>query len=350
MKKIKIKNYEIGKNFPPFIIAEAGINHNGDLKKALKMIDIAKNAGVQAIKFQTYDATQMIVNKKLKYSYKSQGKKITESMLDMFERCEFSKTQWYKIKKYCDKKKIMFLSTPQNPSDLELLLDIGIHAIKIGSDDFTNLSLIKKFSNSKLPIILSCGMSTLKEIKTSLSYIDYKKYPVMLLLTTSEYPTYPENANLLRFNSLSKIFPDLILGYSDHTQGNVAACMAVAFGARIFEKHFTIDHNLPGPDHWFSAEPDQLHDWANSINNAYKSLGKTKILPTRNELKMKKIARRCPVALTEINKFDNLDENNIGLRRSGNGLEAKTILKIHGKKAKRKILKGKLIKLEDFDQ
>ena len=212
MKKIKIKNYEIGKNFPPFIIAEAGINHNGDLKKALKMIDIAKNAGVQAIKFQTYDATQMIVNKKLKYSYKSQGKKITESMLDMFERCEFSKTQWYKIKKYCDKKKIMFLSTPQNPSDLELLLDIGIHAIKIGSDDFTNLSLLKKFSNSKLPIILSCGMSTLKEIKTSLSYINYKKYPVMLLLTTSEYPTYPENANLLRFNSLSKIFPDLILG------------------------------------------------------------------------------------------------------------------------------------------
>jgi sialic acid synthase SpsE len=267
----------------------------------------------------------------------------------MFERCEFSKTQWYKIKKYCDKKKIMFLSTPQNPSDLELLLDIGIHAIKIGSDDFTNLSLIKKFSNSKLPIILSCGMSTLKEIKTSLSYIDYKKYPVMLLLTTSEYPTYPENANLLRFNSLSKIFPDLILGYSDHTQGNVAACMAVAFGARIFEKHFTIDHNLPGPDHWFSAEPDQLHDWTNSINNAYKSLGKSKILPTRNELKLKKIARRCPVALTEINKFDNLDENNIGLRRSGNGLEAKTILKIHGKKAKRKILKGKLIKLEDFD-
>ena len=349
MKKIKIKNYEIGKNFPPFIIAEAGINHNGDLKKALKMIDIAKNAGVQAIKFQTYDATQMIVNKKLKYSYKSQGKKITESMLDMFERCEFSKTQWYKIKKYCDKKKIMFLSTPQNPSDLELLLDIGIHAIKIGSDDFTNLSLIKKFSNSKLPIILSCGMSTLKEIKTSLSFIDYKKYPVMLLLTTSEYPTYPENANLLRFNSLSKIFPDLILGYSDHTQGNVAACMAVAFGARIFEKHFTIDHNLPGPDHWFSAEPDQLQDWANSINNAYKSLGKSKILPTRNELKLKKIARRCPVALTEINKFDNLDENNIGLRRSGNGLEAKTILKIHGKKAKRKISKGKLIKLEDFD-
>lgn len=348
MKKIKIKNYEIGKNFPPFTIAEAGINHNGDLKKALKMIDIAKNAGVQAIKFQTYNATQMIVNKKLKYSYKSQGKKITESMLDMFERCEFSKTQWYKIKKYCDKKKIMFLSTPQNPNDLELLLDIGIHAIKIGSDDFTNLSLIKKFSNTNLPIMLSCGMSTLKEIKTTLSYIDYKKYPIVLLLTTSEYPTYAENANLLKFNTLSKTFPDLILGYSDHTRDNIAACMAVAFGARIFEKHFTINHNLPGPDHWFSADPIQIKDWNNSIHTAYKSLGTSKVLPTMNELKMKKIARRCPVALENIDKLDILTETNVGLRRAGNGLEAKTIFQIHGKKAKRKITKGKILGVNDF--
>jgi len=191
-------------------------------------------------------------------------------------------------------------------------------------------------------------MSTLKEIKTSLSYIDYKKYPVMLLLTTSEYPTYPQNTNLLKFDTLSKTFPDLILGYSDHTEGNVAACMAIAFGAHIFEKHFTIDHNLPGPDHWFSADPNQLHDWVNSINNAYKSLGTSKILPTKNELKMKKIARRCPVALRNINRFDVLDESNVGLRRSGNGLEAKTILKIHSKKAKRRISKGKLLELGDF--
>ena len=348
MKKIQIKNYQIGMKFPPFIIAEAGINHNGDLKKALQMIEVAKNAGAHAIKFQTYDATQMVADKKLKYSYMSQGKKITESMLEMFQRCEFSKTEWYKIKKKCDRKKIMFLSTPQNPSDLELLLKIGIYAIKVGSDDFTNLPLIKKFSESKLPIILSCGMSTLKEIKTTLSHINYKKYQVILLLTTSEYPTISQNANLLKFNTLSKTFPDLILGYSDHTEGNVAACIAIAFGARVFEKHFTLDHDLPGPDHWFSADPNQLKDWINSINIAYESLGTSKILPTKNELKMKKITRRCPVALKDIELFDILDESNVGLRRSGNGLEAKTILKIHGKKAKRKIPKDMLLSLGDF--
>ena len=348
MKKITIKNFHIGIDLSPFIIAEAGINHNGDLKKALKMIKIAKIVGAHAIKFQTYHATEMVSDKKLKYSYKSQGKKVTESMLEMFQRCEFSKNQWQEIKKNCNKNKIMFLSTPQNPNDLDLLLELGIHAIKIGSDDFTNLPLIKKFSESKLPIILSCGMSTLKEISTTLSYIDYKRYPVILLLTTSEYPTYPQNTNLLKFNTLSKTFPDLILGYSDHTEGNVASSMAVAFGARVFEKHFTIDHNLPGPDHWFSADPNQLKDWINSINIAYRSLGTSKIVPTKNELKMKKITRRCPVALKDIELSDILYESNVGLRRSGSGLESKTILKIHGKKAKRKILKGMLLSLGDF--
>jgi len=348
MKQIKIKNHIIAKDRPPFIIAEAGINHNGDIKNALKMIKIAKTAGAHAIKFQTYTATEMICNKKLKYSYKSQGKKITESMLEMFQRCEFSKIQWHKIKKNCDKNKIMFLSTPQNPSDLNLLLEIKIHAIKIGSDDFTNLSLIRNFSQSKLPIILSCGMSTLKEIKTTLSHINYKQYPIVLLLTTSEYPTLPENTNLLKFNTISKIFPNLILGYSDHTIGNIASSIAVGFGARVFEKHFTLDNNLPGPDHWFSTNPNQLKDWVNSINIAYKSLGKSKILPTKNELKMKNIARRCPVALKNINKGDILDENNVGLRRVENGLEAKIILKIHGKKSKRKILKDTIVRVSDF--
>ena len=173
---------------------------------------------------------------------------------------------------------------------------------------------------------------------------------IILLQCTSKYPCSIESLNLSVIPKMKSKY-NLPIGFSDHSVDPIIApLVSIGLGATVIEKHFTIDKNLPGPDHWFSAEPDQLHDWANSINNAYKSLGKTKILPTRNELKMKKIARRCPVALTEINKFDNLDENNIGLRRSGNGLEAKTILKIHGKKAKRKISKGKLIKLEDFDQ
>ena len=219
MNIIKIGNFSIGINLTPFVVCEAGINHNGKLQKALKMIEVAKKAGANAIKFQTYDANQMIVNKSLKYSYKSQGKKITESMLDMFQRCEFSNDEWFKIKQMCDKQKIMFLSTPQNPSDLDLLLKIGIPAIKIGSDDFTNIHLLKNFIRTKLPLILSCGMATLKEIKTTLTAIgSLKNYPTILMLTTSEYPTPIQNANLLKFKTLSKLYPKLLLGYSDHTQ------------------------------------------------------------------------------------------------------------------------------------
>ena len=349
MNIIKIGNFSIGINLTPFVVCEAGINHNGKLQKALRMIEVAKKAGANAIKFQTYDANQMIVNKSLKYSYKSQGKKITESMLDIFQRCEFSNDEWFKIKLMCDKQKIMFLSTPQNPSDLDLLLKIGIPAIKIGSDDFTNIHLLKNFIRTKLPLILSCGMATLKEIKTTLTAIgSLKNYPTILMLTTSEYPTPIQNANLLKFKTLSKLYPKLLLGYSDHTQGNLAACIALAFGARVFEKHFTLDKNLPGPDHWFSANPYELKDWIDSINISYELLGSSEVKPTKNESKMKIIARRCPVTLKTIQKNDILDENNVGLRRAGNGLEAKMIFQIYGKKAKQKILIGSLLSNGDF--
>ena len=349
MNTIKIGNYHIGENFPPFIVAEAGINHNGEIHKALKMIEIAKKADANAIKFQTFDATKMIASRSLKYSYKSQGKKITESMLDMFQRCEFSDDQWFKIKQKCDQQKIIFLSTPENPSDLDLLLEIGIPAIKVGSDDFTNIQLLKNFTRTKLPLILSCGMATLKEIKTTLSTIvSTKKYPTILMLTTSEYPTPAENANLLKFKTISKLYPKLILGYSDHTQDNLAASMSVAFGARVFEKHFTLDKNFRGPDHWFSANPGELTDWVDSIKKSYQLLGSDEVKPTKSELKMKIIARRCPVALKTIQKNEIFHEDNVGLRRAGNGLESKIILKILGKKSKRKISKGSLLSNSDF--
>lgn len=349
LNTIKIKNRSIRIDSPPFVVAEAGINHNGEFKKALKMIEIAKKSGADAIKFQTYDATKMIANKSLKYSYKSQSKKITESMLDMFQRCEFSNDEWFKIKRKCDKEKIIFLSTPENPSDLDLLLKIGIPAIKVGSDDFTNLQLLKNFARTKLPLILSCGMATLKEIRITLSTIgSLKNYPTILMLTTSEYPTVAQNANLLKFKTISKLYPKLILGYSDHTQNNFAACMAVAFGARVFEKHFTLDKNLSGPDHWFSANPNELKDWVYSINTSYDSLGSSEVKPTKNELKNKIIFRRCPISLKTIQKNEILDDNNVGLRRAGNGLEAKMIFKILGKKAKRKIFKGSLLSNGDF--
>tara|TARA_B100001105_G_scaffold53161_1_gene40263 strand:- start:30 stop:1070 length:1041 start_codon:yes stop_codon:yes gene_type:complete len=346
MNKLKINNYEISKENSPFIIAEAGINHNGNVERAIEMVRAAKNADVTAIKFQTFKAREFISDSSLTYTYMSQGKSITESQLDLFKRCELSHDDFYKIKKTCDDEKIIFLSTPQNKSDLDFLLELGISAIKVGSDDFTNIPLLKYYSKTKLPIIISCGMATLKEIEETLTTIGtLDGYPTALLLTTSEYPTPPQNVNLQKLRTLSEKFPGIPLGYSDHTQGNLASSIAISFGACIFEKHFTLDNSLPGPDHWFSSNPSNLKVWSDSIKTSYQMMGSSEILPTESEIKMKTIARRSIVALEDIDIGETLNEKNIGLRRPGDGLPPKIFEKLLGKKANKNYEIGDKIEL-----
>ena len=349
MTKIKLNNQLIGHGCQPFIIAEAGINHNGEINKALEMIEVAKKTGLNAIKFQTFKASEFIADTTQTYTYKSQGKEITESMFEMFERCEFSKEEWREIKRKCDQEKILFLSTPQNYSDLELLLDLDIKAIKVGSDDLTNLPLLKKFASTNLPIILSSGMSTLDEVSDALDTIGFSSgYPTILLVTTSQYPTPNEDVNLMKFHTLSKTFSDLLLGFSDHTIGPVASSLACVLGAVFFEKHFTLDCNLQGPDHWFSANPEGLKNWVDSIRTATTMLGSEEVKPTEKEEKMKILARRSIAALCDIKQGELFNQNNIGLRRPGNGLSATMIEEIYGKKSAKKISKGDLLKIGDF--
>ena len=349
MAKIKLNNQMIGHECDPFIIAEAGINHNGKIENALKMIDAAKVSGADAIKFQTFEASGIVADSSLTYTYKSQGKEVTESMFEMFKRYEFSKTEWIKIKQKCDESEILFLSTPENRSDLDLLLELGIPAIKIGSDDFTNIPLLKDFSTTGLPLIISCGMANLSEIQQTLKAIgSLENYPTILMLTTSEYPTISSDVNLSKFKTLSKSFPNIILGYSDHTQGVLASSIAVAFGAKVFEKHFTLDKNLPGPDHWFSEDADGLKNWVDSIRTANIMLGSEEVQPTEKEEKMKILARRSVVALCDIKQSELFTQNNIGLRRPGNGLPAIMIEEMYGKKSTKKISKGDLLKIDDF--
>ncbi len=347
--RFKIDDVIIEKCGVPFIVAEVGINHNGELEKALEMIEVAKSCGVDAIKFQTFKAKEFVNDEKLTYTYKSQGKMVTESQLEMFQRYEFSSDEWAIIKKKCEDEKILFLSTPQNESDLQLLQKIGIPAIKVGSDDLTNLPLLKKYSKTGLPMILSSGMANLKEIDDALREIGaLDDYPTILLVTTSEYPTSPENVNLLKFKTLTEKYPKLILGFSDHTQGTLASSLACAFGAVFFEKHFTLSHELPGPDHWFSEDPKGLKNWVNSIKISYSMLGTKEVRATKNEEEMKVLARRSIVTLFDIEKGDSLDEHNLGLRRPGNGLPPSMFNQICGKKSTKKIPKGKIIELEDF--
>ena len=271
-------------------------------------------------------------------------------MFEMFKRCEFSKTEWIKIKQKCDESEILFLSTPENRSDLDLLLELGIPAIKVGSDDFTNIPLLKDYSTTGLPLIISCGMANLKRNSTNIegNWIigklphNFDAYNVRI----SNYS--PMNVNLLKLKTLSKSFPNIPMGYSDHTQGILASSLAVAFGAKVFEKHFTLDKNLPGPDHWFSEDPEGLKNWVDSIRTATTMLGSEEVKPTEKEEKTKILARRSVVALRDIKHGESFNQNNIGLRRPGNGLPAVMIEEIFGKKSTKKISKGDLLEIGDF--
>ncbi len=349
MTRLKIGNYLIENYGRPFIIAEVGINHNGDLKKALKMIEVAKAAGADCVKFQTFKAKELVTDERLAYTYTSQGKKVTESMLKMFERYEFSEEQWKVIRKKCTKEKIMFLSTPQNETDLIFLKKLGIPAIKIGSDDFTNLPLLKKYASHKLPLILSCGMADQTEVKDSLAAAGSSaRTPLVLLLCTSQYPTPLQDANILKLDTLRKCFPDLVLGFSDHTQGVIAATLAVGLGAVVFEKHFTLDNDLPGPDHWFSENPKTLEHWITSIRAAHIALGSCIIKPTKAEEKMRLLARRSLATLKAIAKGERFTPGNTGLKRPGTGLPPKYFNDIIGRKATRDLCADRLIKKGDY--
>ncbi len=346
---LEIAGRPIGPGCPPFLIAEAGINHNGDFDLACRMIETAKAAGADAIKFQTFKAEEFVGDPNLTYTYQSQGKEVTESMLEMFRRVEFSREEWHGLKAKCDQTGIQFLSTPQNVSDLDLLLEIGLPAIKVGSDDFNNLPLLRQYAQQKLPLILSCGMADLAEVYQALETVGaFHGHPVILLLCTSQYPTPPEDVNLLKLKTLQSAFPFLITGLSDHTQGSLAASTAVGLGACVFEKHFTLDHDLPGPDHWFSADPVELGDWIGAIRTAHTMLGSSLVRPTPAELEMRILARRSVVATREIQPGEVLTEVNTGLRRPGNGLSPSLYPEIIGKKATRPLENGTLLQWGDF--
>ncbi|MGG3887912.1 N-acetylneuraminate synthase family protein [Metabacillus fastidiosus] len=350
-KNIIIGDKEIGKGCRPFTVAEAGINHNGDLDKAFKMIEVAKESGVDAIKFQTFKAEEFVTNINQTYTYLSQGMEVTESMLEMFKRYEFSRDQWYKIKKKCDEVGITFLSTPQNKSDLDLLDEIGISAIKVGSDDFNNTPLLKNYIKTNLPLILSIGMADLLEVYQTLESIGaLKGYPIILLVCTSQYPTLEKDTNLKRISKLMEEFPGIPIGFSDHTQGAIAASVAVGLGACFFEKHFTLDNSLPGPDHWFSENPKTLLAWNQSIQISYEMLGNESIRPTLKEEEMRRIARRYIVAIKDIEKGEGFTEENIGLKRTGEeGLNPYEFETIIGKIATTNIEKGSMLKKGDFE-
>lgn len=345
----KIDNIFISES-KPFIIAEVGVNHNGSIARAKKMILEAKKAGADAVKFQTFKADELCTDNKQLFTYFSKGKKVTEPMMKMFKRLEFPDNVWEQLSDFCKQNKIIFFSSPQNLSDLKVLNKLKVPAIKIGSDDFINIPLLKDYRKFNLPIILSCGMSNIAEVYDALEAVDWfnGNSKIILMLCTSSYPTPPEEVNVNKLLTLKSAFPNLKLGFSDHTIGSAAAILALAHGARVFEKHFTLSNNLPGPDHWFSENPISLKCWIDDIRTSYKMLGGFEIVPTKSEKKMKILARRSIVTLTDISKGEIFTKENIGFRRPGDGLKPIYFDAILGKKASKQIKKGHKIDFGDF--
>ena len=332
----------------PFCIAEVGINHNGDIELAKRLAQVAKDAGAEAVKFQTFKADEFCGDPGQMFTYSSMGRSVTEPMLEMFRRYEFAPEQWREIKAHCEAIGITFMSTPQNHSDLRLLLELGIPAIKVGSDDFVNIPLLKSYAATGLPIILSCGMADLAEVYISLEAVGaLDGYPVSLLLCTSQYPTPLNNVHLNRLITLRAAFPMLVLGFSDHTIGPLASSLAVALGACVFEKHFTISHDLPGPDHWFSEDPDGLKLWISQIRDASVALGNGIVRPTPAERELRKDFRRVIVAAVDISPGVILGEENMTMRRVAGGLGATPALfsALAGRPAPRGYAKGEPIQL-----
>jgi N,N'-diacetyllegionaminate synthase len=347
MEPVRIGSREIGPGRSCFAVAEVGINHNGSLDRALEMIKVAKRAGADAVKFQTFKAEEFIADASQTFTYRSQGKLVTESMLEMFRRHELREDDWRAIRQRCDEEEILFLSTPQNRTDLELLLDLGISAIKVGSDDLTNLPLVRSYATAGLPLILSCGMSDLGEVYRALEAAgSLDGHPTVLLVCTSQYPTPLVDANLLRIKTLADVFPMVPIGFSDHTQGPLAASLAVALGACLFEKHFTLDHDLPGPDHWFSEDPEGLALWVDSIRAAQVALGSGMVRPTPSELLHKREYQRAVVAVRPIRKGEEYSVDNLGMRRVvGGGLPPAFLDLLVGKVSSRDYASGEAVSL-----
>jgi len=332
------------KNNHTFIIAEAGINHNGDMGLAKKMVDVVKEAEADCIKFQTFKAEEFITDRNLTYTYRSQGKAVTELQFEMFKRCEFSTEEWREIIGYCKKQGVVFSTTAQNPSDLDMILSLTeLPFIKVGSDDLTNLDLMEFYAAKGRPLIISAGMAFASEIEDAVMAIRRAgNDDITVLHCISSYPAEAVDVNLKKIPVIRDCF-DVKVGFSDHTIGSMAAVGAVCFGAAVIEKHFTLSQDLPGPDHWFSLDAEGLKNFVHDIRFMEESLGDSALVPTDKEIEMRKIARRSIVAKTDIRIGDIIASENIEYKRPGTGISPRFKKFIVNKPANKDYKKGDLM-------
>jgi N-acetylneuraminate synthase len=343
LKEIKIANRVIGEGEPCFIIAEAGVNHNGDVNLAKKLVDAAAAAGTDVIKFQTFTAEAIVTRNAEKAPYQKEVTGTGESQYDMLKKLELSEEAHRELKKYAEKRGIIFLSTPYDNASIDFLAELGVAALKVSSADITNLPLLAHTASRKLPVILSTGMATLEEIRDALETLRKNGCKdTALLHCVFNYPARVEDVNLRVMATLEKTF-GLPVGYSDHTTGIEVSLAAVALGARIIEKHFTLDRKLPGPDHRASLEPAELKEMVAGIRNIEKATGSPVKRISAAEEENRLVCRRSIVAAKDIPEGAVITGDMLAFKRPGTGISPKYLRKIVGTKTLRNVKRDELL-------
>lgn len=305
-----------------FIIAEAGVNHNGSVELAKELINVAVEAGVDAVKFQTFKTENLVSKNADKAEYQKDTTDKSESQFDMIKKLELDLDTHHELISYCNEKNIMFLSTPFDHDSIDMLNDLGLEIFKIPSGEITNLPYLRKIGSLKKEVILSTGMANIDEIEDALDVLitaGTTKENITVLHANTMYPTPMRDVNLRAMLTIGNRF-DTAYGYSDHTLGIEVDIAAVAMGATVIEKHFTLDNAMEGPDHKASLEPDELISMVKSIRNIELALGSSVKLPSESEKPNMNIVRKSIVANCEIQKGEIFTESNLAIKRPGSGI------------------------------
>lgn len=328
-----------------YIIAEAGVNHNGRLDLALKLCDVAKEAGVDCIKFQTWK-TELIVSRKTEMAdYQKKNLGNDDSQFDMLKKLELSYEDFRTVKSYCEEIGIQFLSTADETESLAFLMDMGMPFIKLGSGDITNIPYLRAVARYKKHVILSTGMATMTQVaKAYETLLEAGAPEVSILHCTTNYPCPKEEVNLRAMQTMEAAFKCRV-GYSDHTMGIEVPVAAVAMGAKIIEKHFTLDRTMEGPDHAASLEPAELKYMVDCIRNIEVALGDGIKKPNPSEQKISKVVLKSIVAKTDIRKGDILSEDNMAVKRANGGISAELWDAVAGTEAVSDFYEDQLIEL-----
>ncbi|MGA2019075.1 MAG: N-acetylneuraminate synthase family protein [Candidatus Sulfotelmatobacter sp.] len=348
MRVVRIGQRWVGEGQPCFLAAEVGINHNGDMDLAHRSIDAAADAGADAVKFQNYRTEDFISDRSLTYEYVSQGKAVVEPQYDMFKRCELAPEKLLELREHCDRRGVVFFSTPTSEKGVQDLIEVGAPLMKNGSDYLVHLPLIRAMARTGLPTVISTGMATLDDVKDAVEAFRVAGGRDLILLhCTSSYPTPPEDVHLRKIAALSAAF-DCPVGLSDHTDGIIAAIGSVALGACMIEKHYTLDKNLPGPDHRFSATPDEFRALVDAVRILEESMGEAELKPAASEELTRRDSRLSCVAARELPAGHRLVDADIAFKRPGFGFAPKELDRLVARELVKDVPPGHVFSAEDF--